>query len=196
MQVRVTSHPASKHDPVPLHDSAACPQEASQLRQQAGSNGSHSKEELQEWRVLRFNEETVQSVARVSIGSSEGLGVTAQQRPDCMAFLYMKTIGAAGSLQVLHLKTNKPSHIYCASLKGAVIADDCPCMEGFRFSYPMFCILAYISTLMEFVIQPLLEIIQVGSELRQCIVARIAVNRINCSCSCLAGWIGSRRLLP
>ena len=71
------------------------------MRQPANGSGSYNREDFQEWRVLRFNEETVQSVARISVGSSDSPEVTAQQRPDCMAFLYMKTIAAAGSLQVL-----------------------------------------------------------------------------------------------
>ena len=73
------------------------------MRQQAQGDGSYTGEGVQEWRVLRFNEETVQSVARVSVGSDNGSEVRAEQRPDCMAFLYMKTIGAAGSPQVLPL---------------------------------------------------------------------------------------------
>ena len=98
----MTCHPASKHDPIPIHASVACPEEASQLEQeqQHHSNASHSSREFQEWRVLRFNEETVQSVARVSVRSRRSTEASVQQRPDCMAFLYMKTIGAAGSLQV------------------------------------------------------------------------------------------------
>lgn len=109
----MTCHPASKHDPIPIHATAACPEEASQLEQeqQHHSNASHSSREFQEWRVLRFNEETVQSVARVSVGSSRSTEASVQQRPDCMAFLYMKTIGAAGSLQVFPLQ-NKSENVF------------------------------------------------------------------------------------
>lgn len=94
-QVRVTRHPASKHDPVPLSEPGEKSHESTALHDQG------SDKQFQEWRVLRFNEETVQSVARVS-ASRETLADRSElaQHPDCMAFLYMKTIGAAGSLQV------------------------------------------------------------------------------------------------
>ena len=44
----------------------------------------------QEWRVLRFNEVTRQSVALVGPG---GVGI-----PDCLGFPYLKTIVAAGKI--------------------------------------------------------------------------------------------------
>lgn len=89
----MTRHPASKQDPVPLSETGSSQDEASP---------DGGIQQYQEWRVLRFNEETVQSVARVAVsdGDQHGDGHLVQ-RADCMAFLYMKTMGAAGSLQVL-----------------------------------------------------------------------------------------------
>ena len=47
--------------------------------------------------MLRFNEDTRQSVARVVVTKDLQSGETSvMQRSDCMAFLYMKTLAAAG----------------------------------------------------------------------------------------------------
>lgn len=47
--------------------------------------------------MLRFNDETRQSVARVTVSRDAGGRVTVRQQPDCLAFLYMKTLAATGA---------------------------------------------------------------------------------------------------
>ena len=91
-QVWVTSHPASEEDTVPLQashpDADVC---------HSPAEASTSATQFQEWRVLRFNEDTRQSVARVVVIKDLQSGDTSVvQRSDCMAFLYMKTLAAAG----------------------------------------------------------------------------------------------------
>ena len=50
--------------------------------------------------MLRFNEDTRQSVARVIVTKDLQSGETSvMQRSDCMAFLYMKTLAAAGLIR-------------------------------------------------------------------------------------------------
>lgn len=85
--VTVTSHAASHQEP-PLAE-----------RLQRGAEGGM----LQEWRVLRFNEITRQSVARVWQPADGSSGALAQA--DCLGMEYLKTMASAGEsdckLQVL-----------------------------------------------------------------------------------------------
>lgn len=94
----MTRHYLSKQDLLPLFQSAVDYDDAAEIREQIRSLSTHAQSLLEEWRVLRFNNRTVQSVARVIVGESEEnheIGII--QRGDCMAFLYMQSIGAAGN---------------------------------------------------------------------------------------------------
>jgi len=97
----VTRHYASKEDPVPLEVSSPRRHDLTSPRQgvtenPVASSSGQEGERWQEWRVLRFNEETVQSVARTEVVVEGDGGEVVVQRGDCMAFLYMKTLAAAG----------------------------------------------------------------------------------------------------
>ena len=74
--VSVTAHPAAT------------------LRRDSGiSTVAEASASPEEWRVLRFNGTTRQSVARVTL-SADG-HIAAQ--PDCLAFEYMKSLAASGA---------------------------------------------------------------------------------------------------
>ena len=101
----MTRHYASKQDPVPLFQSAMDPNDASAIRARLKQILSESQNVSEEWRVLRFNDITVQSVARTIVGETEDSVVDVMQRGDCMAFLYMQTIASAGaSASLNHLQ--------------------------------------------------------------------------------------------
>ena len=101
MQVNVTRHYASKQDMVPLCESTVDNETATHLRSQLKSILEESESVFEEWRVLRFNNSTVQSVARTIVGETNRGEVAVVQRADCMAFLYMQSIAAAGEYLIL-----------------------------------------------------------------------------------------------
>ena len=66
-------------------------------------SGPGATSEQQQWRVLRFNDITRQSVARVALqrvegGRGDALGEDwrLQAQPDCLAADYLKTVASAG----------------------------------------------------------------------------------------------------
>lgn len=87
---------------MPLLGSAADTAEAKELSRAEAAEEQQSLERFQEWRVLRFNEETRQSVARVTVAVGADGSTVLTQRPDCMAFLYMKTMASAGKCMLSH----------------------------------------------------------------------------------------------
>ena len=50
----------------------------------------------EQWRVLRFNDVTRQSVNRVRL-VHDGRHERAEARPDCLAFPYLRTMAASGA---------------------------------------------------------------------------------------------------
>ncbi|KAK9808659.1 hypothetical protein WJX72_001506 [[Myrmecia] bisecta] len=78
-QVTVTAHAASEQSP------------------SASGNGSEDHPSYQEWRVLRFNDDTRQSVAKVAVTQRPDGGCTIAAQPDCLAFEYLKTMAAAAA---------------------------------------------------------------------------------------------------
>ena len=69
-----------------------------------GVSGPEAASEQQQWRVLRFNDITRQSVARVALqrvegawGDALGEGWRLQAQPDCLAADYLKTVASAGA---------------------------------------------------------------------------------------------------
>ena len=69
-----------------------------------GFSGRGPASEQQQWRVLRFNGVTRQSVARVALqrmeggrGDALGEGWRLQAQPDCLAADYLKTVASAGA---------------------------------------------------------------------------------------------------
>jgi len=74
LQVVVTAHPA-----------------ASAARDGQAHVGS------EQWRVLRFNSVTRQSVNRVRLRhDAQGWDEAAEARPDCLAFPYLRTMASSG----------------------------------------------------------------------------------------------------
>ena len=75
--VSVTAHAASRQDPPP-----------------GAALGA-----WQEWRTLRFNEATRQSVAKVWVheGRWQGSGGSVRAQPECLAMEYLKSMASAGA---------------------------------------------------------------------------------------------------
>ena len=81
---------------------AASPEEGSGKSGPVGSALKGAGEQ-QQWRVLRFNATTRQSVARVALQRTEGgadggrrAGWLLQAQPNCLAADYLKTVASAG----------------------------------------------------------------------------------------------------
>ena len=82
---------------------AASPVEGPEAESESGGSGQGACEQ-QQWRVLRFNGVTRQSVARVSLQRVEGgradalgRGWRLQAQPNCLAADYLKTVASAGA---------------------------------------------------------------------------------------------------
>ena len=89
LQVTVTAHPASSL----LQD-------------------GHSYVGSEQWRVMRFNDITRQSVNRVRV-VHDGHHDTPESRPDCLAFPYLRTMAASGTVTRTELHCGFPA---CVSL--------------------------------------------------------------------------------
>ena len=58
---------------------------------------SAARDRSEQWRVLRFNAVTRQSVNRVRLGHDGRDGQeAAEARPDCLAFPYLRTMASSG----------------------------------------------------------------------------------------------------
>lgn len=76
-----------------------------------GRPGLGATSKQQQWRVLRFNAITRQSVARVALQRMEGGAVEGpgegwrlQAQPDCLAADYLKTVASAGGRPCISLR--------------------------------------------------------------------------------------------
>jgi hypothetical protein len=77
--VSVTAHAASRQDPPP------------------GTGLEGGARAWQEWRTLRFNEATRQSVAKVWVHEGvQGGGGREHAQPECLAMEYLKSMASAG----------------------------------------------------------------------------------------------------
>lgn len=88
-QITVTAHEATYQEPPPPEVAAQHPQGAAAVRQ--------------EWRTLRFNEETRQSVARLWVCQHEDGRECVHAQADCLAMEYLKSMASAGQSPDRHL---------------------------------------------------------------------------------------------
>jgi len=80
----------------------------------------------QEWRTMRFNEVTRQSIARVW-QPVDGISSGAVAQPDCLGMEYLKTMTSAGAAECLNVSCKLPARSFITST-ALMSADPATCL--------------------------------------------------------------------